>query len=86
MNYADFPPVKLFLKVLHNCPRAALQLAYLWKLSKKKNGISIRIEDTKKQFLITKTVFRSNLIELGRLGILTFEENLDFFLIDLIDR
>lgn len=84
MDYATFPPVSLFKKVLFACPETALLYASLWDV-KHGNRVSIKRDEVKRYFLISPTLFRNYLLALSRLGILTMEETPTYFLIDFYD-
>ncbi len=85
-NYSDFPPFDFFKRVLLSIPNAALIYASIWKLKSKSNHISIKRTYTKRQFLISPTVFRNHLLSLARLQLITFEETPDFFLINFYEN
>ena len=84
MDYATFPPVSTFKKVLFACPETGLLYASLWDL-KQGNRVSIKRSEVKRCFLISPTLFRNHLLALSRLGILSMEETPTFFLIDFYD-
>lgn len=83
-DYDDFPPLTVFKTALHICPQAAFLYTLLWKIKHKESRISIKRTDVKKKFLISPTLFRNNLLSLSRINILSFEETVDFFLIDFV--
>lgn len=81
-NYADFPPIHSFKRVLRSSPQSALLYASLWKNKPKGDRISIKKRETKKNFLISQTLFRNHLLALSRLDIASFEETTEFYLVD----
>lgn len=86
-DYAGFPPLDSFKRVLRNSPNSADLFVSLWKLKKKANQrISIERKDIKKSFLTSPTLFRNHLLAIGRLELITFEETTDFFLIDFYEN
>jgi len=85
-DYAEFPPLDSFKRVLRSSPQSADLFASLWKLKPKSNRISIKRKDIKKNFLISPTLFRNHLLAIGRLELITFEETTDFFLIDFYEN
>lgn len=85
-DYAEFPPLDCFKRVLRSSPQSADLFASLWKIKSKSNRISIKRKDIKRSFLISPTLFRNHLLAIGRLELITFEETTDFFLIDFYEN
>lgn len=84
-DYSDFPPVEKFKQVLRSYPQSALIYASLWGLAKQGAlPVTVIRQGIKKKFLISPTLFRNHLLALGRLGILTFDESIDYFNIEFI--
>lgn len=84
-DYAEFPPIDSFKKVLRTSPQSALIYASIWKLKPDTNHLAIKKIDIKKTFLISPTLFRNHLLSLGRLELLSFEETTVFFLVDFYE-
>ena len=80
LNYDDFPPIRLFTRVLQNSPKAASIYVTIWHKSIKSEYL-IRKKDIKKTLLISPTIFRQNLIDLTRLDLISYQEAGDFFTI-----
>lgn len=86
-DYSEFPPINLFKKILRNGPQAALQFVDLWKIRpKSRRKIVIDRRDIKTHFMISPTIFKNNLLTLGREEIICFEETKDHFLINFIEN
>lgn len=85
-DYAEFPPLDSFKRVLRSSPQSAELFTSLWKLKHGSNHLSIKRKDIKKKFLISPTLFRNHLLAIGRLELITFEETTDFFLIDFYEN
>lgn len=82
LDYTNFPPISYFKLVLQHMPRSALIYASLWDHRLKGNKRCAYAKDKiKNLFLLSSTLFRNHLIDLSRLGILTFEETPKFFLV-----
>lgn len=81
-NYADFPPIHSFKRVLQSSPQSALLYASLWKNKPKGDRIAIKKREIKKNFLISQTLFRNHLLAISRLDIASFEETTEFYLVD----
>ena len=80
-DYADFPPLTNFKRVLSGCPQSALLYSLLWKSKPKNNNLKILKNDIKRNFLISQTLFRNHILAIGRLDLITSEETLDAFYI-----
>ncbi len=80
-DYEDFPPLTNFKRVLSGCPQSALLYCHLWKIKPKNNNLKIVKDEIKKAFLISPTLFRNNILAIGRLDLIAFEETSDDFYI-----
>ena len=80
-DYQNFPPFEFLKKVLINCAQSSMIYIDLWKQKKSSIRLSIYKPEVKKTFLTSPTLFRNRLLSLARLGLLTFEETPEEFLI-----
>jgi len=85
-DYTDFPPVEYFVRSLRNNPQSTFLYSALWKQKPLSNRLSIRRKDIKKKFDMSYTIFRNQLLSLDKLELLSFEERIDYFLIDFVDN
>ena len=84
-DYAEFPPLGSFKRVLQTKPETALLYASLWKMKPKSKRMTVKKNEIKKQFLISPTLFRNALLAIGRMDLISFQESEDLFLIDFYD-
>lgn len=83
-SYEDFPPVTTLIRVMKGAPAASLLYVQMWQLAPKAKGYSIPYKQIRKNFLISKTLFRNHLLALGRLDLLKFQETDESFYIDFL--
>lgn len=80
-EYSNSPPLSSFIRTLRESPTTADLFIALWQIKGESNQISLKCKDIKKNFLISTTLFRNQLIAMERAELLTFKETKDFFLI-----
>jgi len=83
-DYTDFPPTKYFLRVLKSCPKSALLYTQLWTKKGKHMSFITHKKDVRKDYLISPTMFRNLLAPLMFLNLVSFIENDEQFLIDIL--
>lgn len=83
-EYDTFPPYEKFKKVLSGCPQAALFYISMWRAKKPSGRVIINKKELKTKFLTSKTLVRNYLLHLAKLELVTSEEGIETFIIDLV--
>jgi hypothetical protein len=88
LGYESFPPAPLFKKVLLHYPKASLMFVDLYKASDKEGSLKLNIPKSsiKRDFKVSNTIFRNNLLSYARLELLLFDETPEFFIVDMRKR
>lgn len=74
-DYKDFPPIKYFIRVLKSCPQSAFLYTQLWQKKDRHNYLVMDKKDSRKDFLLSPTIFRNLLSHLVILNLVYFIEN-----------
>jgi hypothetical protein len=83
-DYSEFPPIKYFIRVLKNGPKAALLYVLLWRNKNRRNHIMIRKNAIRKEYLISPTMFRNLVASLMFLNLISFVESNEQFEIEIM--
>jgi hypothetical protein len=84
-NYIDFPPENYLLRVLKRYPKSAFLYIQIWKkLGIKRCLLTVKKADIRKDFLVSKTMFRNLLIPLKLLELLDFSEDDTVFKLNVL--
>jgi len=82
-NYDNFPPCDLLLSILKMVPESAFTYLQAYSLRNKKNQFIIKKSECRQTLLTSPTVFRNQMLPLAARGLLSFDETIHEFHIDL---
>lgn len=83
-DYADFPPLKYFLRTLKSCPKSALLYTQIWKNKDKNMNVVTDKAEIRKDYLMSPTLFRNLLAPLMFLNLIHFVESDEKFKINVM--
>lgn len=74
-DYPNFPPYKYFLRILKTHSKSALLYIQLWQEKDRFSKVAVQKHLIRREFLISKTIFRNLLTALKYTGVLDFNED-----------
>lgn len=85
-DYAEFPPLKYFVRALKSCPKSAFLYAQIWKNKDKYMNLIAEKGEIRKQYLMSPTLFRNLLAPLMFLNLIHFVESDEKFKINVLGQ
>ena len=82
-DYAHFPPIRYFTRILNNNPKCAKLYTQLWANQDAFNQLKVGRKNTRKEYLISPTLFRNLLSAMMSMNLLSFVETEEEFQIEV---